>query len=113
LTISGAGVTLVESVATATGVPHETSPACHAPRQTCADGRPKGLTMAKALLGHVGGLDARLVAEVASLRRQVRELESEVLRLRAETDALAAAASRGELLTLDVTDVESGTPVLA
>lgn len=69
--------------------------------------------MAKALLGHVGGLDPRLVAEVTLLRRQVRDLQAEVLRLRAENDALAADASREELLTLDVTEVEGSTPVLA
>jgi cell division protein FtsB len=69
--------------------------------------------MAKALLGHVGGLDPRLVAEVTLLRRQVRDLRAEVLRLRAENDALAADAAREELLTLDVTEVEGSTPVLA
>ena len=69
--------------------------------------------MAKALLGHVGGLDPRLVAEVTLLRRQVRDLQAEVLRLRAENDALAADAPREELLTLDVTEVEGSTPVLA
>jgi hypothetical protein len=69
--------------------------------------------MAKALLGHIGGLDPRLVAEVTLLRRQVRDLQAEVLRLRAENDALAADASREELLTLDVTEVESSAPVLA
>lgn len=73
-------------------------------------GRAKGLTMAKALLGHVGGLDPRLLAEVATLRHRVRDLENEVLRLRAEVDGLAAAAARPELLTLDVT---GGEPVLA
>jgi hypothetical protein len=67
--------------------------------------------MAKALLGHVGGLDPRLMAEVTMLRRRVRELEGEVLRLRAENDALAAAAAPDELLTLDVTDVTDVTDV--
>ncbi|MDH4160886.1 MAG: hypothetical protein OEV62_11555 [Actinomycetota bacterium] len=59
--------------------------------------------MAKALLGHVGGPDPRLLAEVAMLRRRVRDLENELLRLRAENDALAASAAPGDqLITLDV-----------
>ena len=59
--------------------------------------------MAKALLGHLGGPDPRLLAEVATLRRRVRDLEAEMLRLRAENDALAAAvAPSDELISLDV-----------
>lgn len=46
--------------------------------------------MAKALLGHVGGHDLRAVEEVRRLQQRVRALESEVLRLQAENDALAA-----------------------
>ena len=61
--------------------------------------------MAKALLGHVGGPDPRLLAEVAMLRRRVRDLEAELLRLRAENDVLAAAATpEDRLITIDVTD---------
>ncbi|MDP4014926.1 MAG: hypothetical protein U0990_10030 [Candidatus Nanopelagicales bacterium] len=40
--------------------------------------------MAKALFGHMGRSETRLAAEIASLRRRVRELESEVARLRAD-----------------------------
>jgi len=59
--------------------------------------------MAKALLGHVGGPDPRLLAEVAVLRRRVRDLENELLRLRAENDALAATVTSGDnLISLDV-----------
>jgi hypothetical protein len=60
--------------------------------------------MAKALLGHVGGhQDARLVFEVRRLQQRVRELESDVVRLRAENDALAAAASSTDhLISLEV-----------
>ena len=50
--------------------------------------------MAKALFGHVGSApDRRLVDEVTQLRAKVRALEFEVVRLRAENDRLAAAAS--------------------
>ena len=59
--------------------------------------------MAKALLGHVGGPDPRLLAEVAMLRRRVRDLENELLRLRVEHDALAASVAPGDtLISLDV-----------
>lgn len=54
--------------------------------------------MAKALFGHVGGTDSRLLAEVAILRRRVRDLEAEVLRLAAENDALLQS---GGLLQVD------------
>lgn len=48
--------------------------------------------MAKALLGHVGGQDPRLVTEVQRLRRRVTDLEAEVGRLKQENDSLAEAA---------------------
>ena len=64
--------------------------------------------MAKALLGHIGGPDPRILAEIAVLRRRVNDLEAEVLRLRAENAALTVVGE--ELLTLDVTATE---PVLA
>ena len=44
--------------------------------------------MAKALYGHIGGLDPQLAAEVLHLRRRVRDLEDEVERLSAANDAL-------------------------
>ena len=44
--------------------------------------------MAKAILGHVGGPDPRLLSEVARLRRRVAELQAEVDRLTAENQAL-------------------------
>ena len=47
--------------------------------------------MAKALLGHVGGTDLRLVDEVRRLRGRISELETELARVRAVNDALAAA----------------------
>ncbi len=59
--------------------------------------------MAKALLGYVGGPDPRLIAEMRRLQQRVRDLESEVVRLKAENDALSAATNGEHLLkTLDV-----------
>ncbi len=63
--------------------------------------------MAKALLGYMNGtmtdprVSSRLTAENRRLRQQVEDLEALVLRLRAENDALAAAAQDAPLLTLD------------
>jgi hypothetical protein len=59
--------------------------------------------MAKALLGHVGGPDPRLLAQVAVLRRRVRDLEAEVLRLAAERDVLLSVGSpmADEIIALD------------
>lgn len=59
----------------------------------------QGELMAKALYGHVGSApDRRVLDEVTRLRAQVRTLEFEVARLRAENDRLSAAASSEELL---------------
>ena len=57
--------------------------------------------MAKALVGHVGGLDPRVAFEVRRLRERVRDLESEVLRLRAENVALATSVTDSHLITLE------------
>ena len=60
--------------------------------------------MAKALLGHVGGADLRLVDEVRRLRTRVRELEAELARVGAANDALMASVHVEDdirLLTLD------------
>jgi hypothetical protein len=46
--------------------------------------------MAKALLGHVGGTDPRMVAEVRRLQQRVRDLEDQLVRTQAENDALAS-----------------------
>jgi uncharacterized protein YlxW (UPF0749 family) len=45
--------------------------------------------MAKALLGHVGGPDLRMVNEMRRLQQRVRDLEAELNRLQEEKDALA------------------------
>ena len=58
--------------------------------------------MAKALIGHVGGQDPRTVMEVRRLHERVRSLEAEVLRLRAENDALSTRAD-AHLISLEVT----------
>ena len=54
--------------------------------------------MAKALLGHVGGPDPRMISEMRRLQQRVRDLEAELMRLQEENDALAAGASDDELL---------------
>jgi len=57
--------------------------------------------MAKALYGHVGSApDKRMLDEVTKLRARVRDLEIEVMRLRAENDRLAADASADDLLRI-------------
>lgn len=66
--------------------------------------------MAKALLGHVGVPDPRVIAEVRRLQNRVHELEAQIMRLQSENDSLVAAAHRDDLLTLEVTSKE---PALA
>ncbi len=56
--------------------------------------------MAKALLGHVGGPDPRMVAEMRRLQRRVRDLEAELVRLQSENDALASVDRDVEELAL-------------
>jgi hypothetical protein len=60
--------------------------------------------MAKALLGHVGGPDPRMVAEMRRLQRRVRDLEAELVRLQTENDALAT--SQDDLVALSTPDRE-------
>jgi hypothetical protein len=62
--------------------------------------------MAKALLGHVGGPDYRMVSEMRRLQQRVRDLEAELVRLQEEKEALAAEVGQ-ELL------VRPREPVLA
>jgi hypothetical protein len=58
--------------------------------------------MAKALLGHVGGPDPRMLSEMRRLQQRVRDLEAELLRLQEQNDALAAEAGHDdELLVAD------------
>ncbi|AOT61256.1 MULTISPECIES: hypothetical protein [Streptomyces] len=69
--------------------------------------------MAKALLGYVGGTDPRLLAEMRRLQQRVQDLESELVRIQSEKDALAAAAAHREPLLdgIDI-DVPKGEPAL-
>ncbi|SHJ59206.1 hypothetical protein SAMN05421803_107200 [Nocardiopsis flavescens] len=62
--------------------------------------------MAKALFGHVGGSDPRMVQEMRRLQKRVRDLEDEVGRLQARNDQLNMAVS-------DVTGAEDREPALA
>ncbi|HEY3682418.1 MAG TPA: hypothetical protein VGL93_05240 [Streptosporangiaceae bacterium] len=56
--------------------------------------------MAKALYGHVGGPDPRMVSEVRRLQQRVRDLEAELNRLQAQNDAMAANV-REDLLRIE------------
>ena len=67
--------------------------------------------MAKALLGYVGGSDPRLLAEMRRLQQRVQDLESELVRIQAENDALSSAAHHGDSL-LDSIDVPQAEPAL-
>src|SRR3984885_2735560 len=59
-------------------------------------------TMSKALFGHVGGPDPRMVSEMRRLQQRVRDLESELARLQNENDVLAAGLTHDEdVLVLD------------
>jgi hypothetical protein len=68
--------------------------------------------MAKALLGHVGGPDPLVVADLARLRRRVRDLEQEVVRLRATNEALAALVAEDVMLEPEGQLLALGEPAL-
>lgn len=67
--------------------------------------------MAKALLGYVGGSDPRVHSEMRRLQQRVQDLESELVRIQAENDALSAAARREDSL-LESIDVSTAEPAL-
>jgi hypothetical protein len=50
--------------------------------------------MAKAILGHTRGPDPRVLYEMHRLRQRVRDLEAELVRLRADHDALTTEAKQ-------------------
>src|SRR5690348_18498777 len=62
--------------------------------------------MAKALLGYVGGPDARFLAEMRRLQQRVQDLESELVRIQAENAALARSREESLLSSLDVPQSE-------
>ena len=56
--------------------------------------------MAKALLGHLGGPDPRMLAEMRRLQQQIRDLESGLVRLQEDNDVLSAEAGNDMLVTV-------------
>ena len=54
--------------------------------------------MAKALFGHVGGPDPRMVCEMRRLQQRVRDLEAELVRLQEENEALTVEAAHTDML---------------
>jgi len=58
------------------------------------------LTMAKALLGHIGGQHPRMLAEMRRLQQQIRDLESELVRLQEENDVLTAEVGNDMLVSV-------------
>jgi len=58
-------------------------------------------TMAKALFGHVGGPDPRMVSEMRRLQQRVRDLEAELNRLQDQNDTLAAEVAHPDMLVGD------------
>lgn len=69
--------------------------------------------MAKALLGYVGGSDPRVLSEMRRLQQRVQDLESELVRMQAENDALSAAARHQDsmLESIDI-DMHQAEPAL-
>jgi hypothetical protein len=57
--------------------------------------------MAKALFGHVGGPDPRIVSEMRRLQQRVRDLEAELVRLQDQNDALALEVGHEEMLVAE------------
>jgi hypothetical protein len=51
--------------------------------------------MGKALLGHVGGPDPRVLTDIRRLRRRVRYLEAEIARMRAAARVPAESSPDG------------------
>src|SRR6266511_518091 len=92
LTRCRCGVTLKDG----TQAPRPIYRGCHLPKTL-----PEDSTMAKALLGHLGGSDPRLLEQVRHLNRRVADLEAHVMQLQAENDHLVAAMHEGRLLTVD------------
>ena len=56
--------------------------------------------MAKALYGHIGGPDPRMVSEMRRLQQRVRDLEAELARLQEENDVLTAGVGHDLLISV-------------
>jgi hypothetical protein len=54
--------------------------------------------MAKALYGHVGGPDPRMLSEMRRLQQRVHDLEAELARLQEVNDVLAAEVGHDMLI---------------
>jgi hypothetical protein len=63
--------------------------------------------MSKALFGHVGGPDPRMVSEMRRLQQRVRDLEAELVRLQEENEALTVDDTHEDML------VQEREPALA
>lgn len=57
--------------------------------------------MAKALFGHVGGPDPRMISEMRRLQQRVRDLEAELTRLQEQNDTLSAEVAHEDMLVRD------------
>ncbi len=57
--------------------------------------------MAKALFGHVGGPDPRMISEMRRLQQRVRDLEAELVRLQEANESLTVEAARTDMLVPD------------
>ena len=57
--------------------------------------------MAKALFGHVGGPDPRMISEMRRLQQRVRDLEAELVRLQDQNESLTVEAARTDILVPD------------
>ena len=57
--------------------------------------------MAKALLGHVGGPDPRMISEMRRLQQRVRDLEAELVRLQEENESLTVEVAHTDMLVPD------------
>ena len=57
--------------------------------------------MAKALFGHVGGHDPRMISEMRRLQQRVRDLEAELTRLQEQNDTLSAEVAHEDMLVRD------------
>ncbi|MGH3202557.1 MAG: hypothetical protein ACRDOA_11885 [Streptosporangiaceae bacterium] len=57
--------------------------------------------MAKALFGHVGGPDPRMISEMRRLQQRVRDLEAELVRLQEANESLTVEVARTDMLVPD------------